>query len=56
MLSTIGTPGVVPERQRPFPTGANEPDRAAFAKRTVPFRDGLIENDEKQRQEAICSR
>ena len=34
----------------------HEPDMAAYAKRIVHFRDGLIEKDERQHEEKICSR
>jgi putative ABC transport system ATP-binding protein len=34
----------------------HEPDMAAYAKRIVHFRDGLIEKDERQHEEEICSR
>ena len=34
----------------------HEPDMAAYAKRIVHFRDGLIERDERQHEEEICSR
>ena len=34
----------------------HEPDMAAYAKRIVHFRDGLIEKDEGQQEEEICSR
>jgi hypothetical protein len=29
---------------------------AAFAKRIVHFKDGLIEKDERQHEEEVCSR
>jgi putative ABC transport system ATP-binding protein len=34
----------------------HEPDMAAYAKRVVHFRDGLIEKDEEQHEEVVCSR
>jgi len=34
----------------------HEADMAAFAKRIVHFRDGLIEKDDKQHEEEVCSR
>jgi putative ABC transport system ATP-binding protein len=34
----------------------HEPDMAAYAKRIVHFRDGLIEKDERQNEEEVCSR
>ncbi len=34
----------------------HEPDMAGFAKRIVHFRDGLIEKDHVQKEEAACSR
>jgi putative ABC transport system ATP-binding protein len=34
----------------------HEPDMAAYAKRIVHFRDGLIEKDERQHEEEVCSR
>ena len=34
----------------------HEPDMAAFARRIVHFRDGLIERDEAHREEESCSR
>ncbi len=34
----------------------HEADMAAFAKRVVHFRDGVIEKDEKQYEETLCSR
>ena len=34
----------------------HEPDMAAYAKRIVHFRDGLIEKDEKHRKEETCTR
>ena len=34
----------------------HEQDMAAFARRIVHFRDGLIERDEKQHEEEVCSR
>jgi putative ABC transport system ATP-binding protein len=34
----------------------HEPDMAAYAKRIVHFRDGLIEKDEERHEEELCSR